>query len=134
MNTYTKEITFVTKVLGDNDKWEKQKVTKTATFKELDDTDKSQHRLHFQLLAIFQSFDTGKGSQGSEKTKAKIDPEGLYDITVLAVNTLLVFSEQFSEADKNELLNSSSAIMQLAFWLLAEKLTPFFQEFSLNSL
>lgn len=130
METFQKEISFLSKV-HDGEKWNSSEVVKTATFKELDRTDKLQHKLHFKIIAIFETFGVKK-EEDPESAKIKIDSDGMYDLTVKAISTLLLPDQEFTVQDKTEFLNDSAAIMNFGFWLMAEKITPFFLTFRLK--
>lgn len=131
MEQFKKEISFLSKVFDAskvtdiNNGWEEGTVTKVATFKELSRTDKAQHKLHFKIVAIFEHF--GAKDEGADM---KIDSDGVYDLTVKAINTLLIADPDFTVQDKAEFLNDSAAIFGFGFWLLGEKIAPFFSTFN----
>lgn len=126
MNQFTQSISFLSKVFNeDNNQWEEKPIIKTATFKDLIRTDKSQHKLHFKIISIFEHF--GVKEDGPEM---KIDSDGIYDLTVKAVNTLLVTDESFTVQDKAEFLNDSAALFEFGLWLLGAKIAPFFSKFN----
>lgn len=116
-NTFQKEITFLSKTIQEgDDTWNELPVTKTVTFKELNRTDRDQHKLHFFLISIFNT--TGKGFN--------IDSDALYDLVVKFIETMTELNEQFSIQDKAELLNDSGALLSFGLWLMPQKVTPFF--------
>jgi hypothetical protein len=130
MEQFNREISFISKIF-DADKvtdtcngWIEGVVTKTATFKELSRTDKLQHKLHFKIIAIFEHFGVKEGED------VKIDSDGVYDLTVKAINTLLIPDPAFTVQDKAEFLNDSAAIFDFGFWLLGNKIAPFFSKFN----
>jgi|SRR4051812_32595103 hypothetical protein len=130
MEQFNREISFISKIF-DADKvtdtcngWIEGVVTKTATFKELSRTDKLQHKLHFKIIAIFEHFGVKEGED------VKIDSDGVYDLTVKAINTLLIPDPEFTVQDKAEFLNDSAAIFDFGFWLLGNKIAPFFSKFN----
>ena len=102
MKTFTKEIKWAS---YEFDATQNESVitekSKTATFKELNRTDKEQHKLHFKLISLFEGLEKSKDEEGS----VGISSDGLYDITVKAINTLLQINQDFTEADKKEFLN-----------------------------
>lgn len=124
MSTFEQDITFLSKDFeAGTDKWEMKAVIKRATFNDISRTERSQHKFHFMIMSIFQSFgDDGKGG-------VKIDGDGVYDLTVKAIETLWVKTDTFTDQDKTEFLNDSAAIFNFGIWLLGEKITPFFQVF-----
>jgi hypothetical protein len=133
MNTFKRNISFTSKVFdeskisSDSNGWEDAVIEKTAVFKEMNRTDRSQHKLHFKIISIFEHF----GSKDGEEIK--IDSDGVYELTVKAINTLLVTDSDFTEQDKAEFLNDSAAIFDFGFWLLGEKIAPFFSTFAKKS-
>lgn len=122
--TFTKEISWISYELNDNTKGlEEVQKTANVTFKSLNQTDKSQHKLHFMIISMFQS---GDGDA------AKLDSDVLYDITVKAVNQLVVCDENFKERDKTEFLHDSMALLQFGLWLFGNQFAPFFQKSALK--
>lgn len=129
IQTFEKEITWVGwDVDAENNTTVETPRTKIATFKELSRTDKTQHKLHFKLLALFEGLEKSK----DEEDSIGISSDGLYDITVKAVNILFVASDQFNEADKKEFLNDSIALLEFGLWLFKEKFSPFFSKFKMS--
>src|ERR1044071_7921560 len=111
---FQKEISFLSKLWNEpSTSFVEGSVTKTATFKELSRTDKSQHKLHFKIIAIFEHFGAKEGAE-----EIKIDSDGVYDLTIKAINTLLIPDPAFTVQDKAEFLNDSAAIFNFGFWLL----------------
>ena len=79
MSTYTKELKFITAIFDEKTEGVSEKeVIKTATFKELSRLDKTQHKLHFKLISLFEGLEKSKDEQDS----IGISSDGLYDITV----------------------------------------------------
>jgi hypothetical protein len=136
MQTFQKEITFLSKEFDESKVnepckgWVEAPITKIATFKELSRTDKSQHKLHFKIIAIFEHFGVKEEDTDGENLQVKIDSDGVYDLTVKAINTLIIPDPSFTMQDKAELLNDSAGIFQFGFWLLGEKIAPFFSKFN----
>ena len=132
MEQFQRSISFISKIFDStmvsqmHTGWIEGPVTKVATFKELSRTDRSQHKLHFKIIAIFEHFKAG------DDGNIKIDSDGVYDLSVKAINTLLVTDKDFTDQDKAEFLNDSAAIFDFGFWLLGEKITPFFSKFNLK--
>lgn len=131
MQQFEKQISFLSKVFypdkvtESHNGWEEEPVTKTATFKELSRTDRAQHKLHFKIISIFEHFGAKEGGE------IKLDPDGMYDLSVKAINTLLITDKTtFTDQDKAEFLNDSGAIFDFGFWLLGEKIAPFFSKFN----
>jgi hypothetical protein len=120
METFEKEITFLSKQLVDGTEWALVETSKMATFKELSRVDKNQHKLHFMLISLFSST-----QNEDEENKTVIDSDSLYDLTVKAIKMLLVVNNSFNDTDKAEFLNDSGAILNFGLWALKEKFTPF---------
>ena len=123
---FQKEITFLSQKPftgedGNSLSFQEILVTKTATFKELNRTDKKQHKLHFKIVALFT------GAEKNEETgNVVLDSDTIYDLTVKSINELLQVDKDFTEQDKNEFLKDSGAIFNFGYWFLGEKVTPFF--------
>jgi hypothetical protein len=131
MDTFQREITFVSKVSqpsgdGKTIDWVITPQTKTANFKELNQLDKTQHKLHFKIISVAESF--GQDEEG----KMNISSDGIYDLTVKCINNLLVIDENFTAADKQDFLSDSGAILPFGMWMLTEKLMPFFLKLNLK--
>ena len=129
METFQKEVSFLSNVPGEKG-FEIKQVEKLATFKELDQRDKLQHKLHFRLLSIMEGFSADDSDQ--EEKRFKIDPDALYDLTTKAVNTLYVPTAEFTVQDKTEFLNDSAAILRFGLYFMGEKITPFFLKLNLD--
>lgn len=132
MEQFKKEVTFLSKVFSQNEgdavgAWVEEPISKKATFKSLSRTDRSQHKLHFKIISIFEHFGAKEGEQ------MKIDSDGVYELSVKAIETLLITDKEFTDQDKIEFLNDSAAIFEFGFWLLGEKIAPFFSTFSKKS-
>jgi hypothetical protein len=129
MSTYIKELKFITAVFDEKTEAVIEKeVIKTANFKELSRLDKTQHKLHFKLISLFEGLEKSMDEQDS----IGISSDGLYDITVKAVKILLVTDSEFTENDKNDFLNDSISLLQFGMWLFKEKFTPFFSAFNMT--
>jgi hypothetical protein len=102
---------------GEYNKWKRSRVKKQATFKELDEDDPDQHLLHFQIADYFMA-------QGDDVSKFKI--EDSYAITRLFIKEQLVPDENFTAKDKELFLGNSRSIMKFAFWVMKNKVSPFF--------
>ena len=129
MNTFTKEIEWASWEVNAEKEATVQVIRKkTATFKELNRTDPTQHKLHFKLISLFEGLEKNEDDPSS----VGISSDGIYDITVKAVKILLETNDQFTDADKKEFLNDSIALLQFGMWLFKEKFTPFFSNFKLS--
>jgi hypothetical protein len=117
MGTFSTEVSFLSQILV-GEKFEEQVVKKTATFKEWSRTDKDQHKLHFMLVSIFKT----------NGNKMVVDSDQLYDITVKAVEVMLVPDASFNEQDRTEFLNDGGGLIQFGMWYMANKIAPFFSE------
>jgi hypothetical protein len=129
MNTFEKEISWGT--LEFDAKEEKHievEKTKIATFKELNKLDRTQHKLHFKIMSLFEGLEKSK----DEADSVGISSDGLYDITIKAINILLTPDENFTEMDKNEWLNDSLSLLNFGLWLFKEKFAPFFSRLKMN--
>jgi hypothetical protein len=128
MQTFQKEVTFLSKTPNsfniETNAWDYEQVTKTATFKELSRTDRDQHKLHFKIVALF----TGGNIEREEDEKAgtTLESDDIYDLTVKCIKKLLIIDENFTAQNREEFLTDSGAIMNFGFWLLGEKIAPFF--------
>lgn len=130
-NTFQKEIKFISKTF-DGTNHVRSRVSKTATFQELDATVKTQHLLHFKITSLFKPTNEDTSALMNEeeikKRAVKIDDEVLYEVTVKTINTLLVLDQEFTVSDKNEFLADSGALLAFGNWFLVDKVAPFFQE------
>lgn len=131
METFKREISFLS-ISPDADGGASFKpVIKTVTFKELSQTDKDQHKLHFSIIKLMSasSSETSNAIGQEEKTTLDINTDVLYDLTTKFVKTMVVFDEDFKEMpDLKELLQDSGALLNLSMWLLTNKFIPFFQK------
>ena len=129
METFEKEITyFVAEYNPATEKVEEKLVTKSATFKELSRLDKTQAKLHFKIMSLFEGLEKGS----DEADNIGISSDGLYDITVKAVNVLLLPNDVFTDSDKKDFLQDSIALLQFGLFLFKEKFAPFFSQFNLG--
>lgn len=129
MKTFEKEISYVSwGVDAEKETTVETLVTKTATFKELSRTDKTQHKLHFKLISLFEGLEREK----DESDSIGISSDGLYDITVKAVNILFVPTTNFTEADKKEFLSDSMALLDFGLWIFKNQFSPFFSKFKMS--
>lgn len=128
MNTFKKKIKFSSKVFDlpkqseTCDGWVRNVVEKEATFKELSEVDSDQHDLFFLISPLF----TEQRQIGTKKTKLIADPLILKDLTIKAIDCLLIEDENFNIQDKTEFLQDGMALMKFAQWFLNEKFTGFF--------
>jgi len=130
MEKFQKDITFIKKQPftgedGNSITWKAVETTKTASFKELDQTDKEQHKLHFKIISL------GESVNGSDSESLTVNSDTLYDITVKSINTLLVIDQNFTAEDKADFLSDSAAILRFGLFMLQEKFTPFFSKFKI---
>lgn len=129
MSTFSKEISFLSltlnpdKISEDHNGWEEIPTTKVAIFNDLSRRDKKQHKLHFAIVSLFSR----AGTENENGKQINLDSDEIYDITVRAIKDLLIIDEKFTEADKKELLADSGALIDFGFWLIGEKIIPFFQ-------
>lgn len=132
MEKFQKDITFARKVSQETEdktsiEWVIEEVTKTATFKELDRTDKDQHKLHGKIMTL-----TVFNSEKDEQGKINVDSDAVYDLAVKGINCLLLIDESFNAQDKKEFLTDSIALYSFGLWLISEKIGPFFSKFKMT--
>ena len=131
METFEKEITYLTVAFDPESETAKEvEITKVATFKELSRLDKTQAKLHFKLISLFEGISQDEDKNDSESIG--ISSDGLYDITVKAINCLHVSTPEFTEQDKKDCLNDSMALLQFGMWLFKEKFSVFFSTFKMT--
>ncbi len=126
--TFVKEVTYISREVNENNELVDVEVTKEVTFKELSRTDQSQHKLHFKLISLFE----GLEKEGDEADKVGISTDTLYDITVKAINILVVPNSNFTDVNKKEFLHDSIALLNFGMWLFKEKFAPFFSKFKMS--
>ena len=137
MKTFTKDIFVPSQEFNtDSNQVEPKKIKRTFTFRELDEYDQDQQKLHFKLNAIFENA-IGESDEkvGEEKRKITIDSDGVHELVIKFINTCLITvndsgeKDDKKELDKRELLMNSKALYKLGSWLVAEKFLPFFLTF-----
>jgi hypothetical protein len=145
MKTFIKNISWATFEYDEATKGTKE-VEKTAevTFKALNRFDKSQHKLHFKILSMFEGMGDDKkealNSASSELEREEIvkdsglgvNTDSLCDITGKAINMLVICDDKFTENDKKELLQDSLALISVGLWLFGNHFAPFFQKLVLT--
>lgn len=136
-NTFTKEISVMQKVFGrvDDDPNTlptfSEKLGKVnATFNELSRTNRSQRKLAMFINTVirkfgFEEIDDPK-AEGGKRLKIQIDDEAVSDLTEKFIETCSVYTNEYTEANKNEILTDSGAMYSFGMWLLVEKIGPFF--------
>ena len=130
--TFQQELNYVE--MGFNDPQDPSSVglvpvKKTATFKELSRTDKSQHHLAMYMTKKFRAFSKPTGefdNEGKEIYKFSLEDEETYDMTVRFVETNLVPTADFDAKDAKEFLNDVVGISELGTALFQDKFLPFF--------
>jgi hypothetical protein len=122
MDTFKREISLTQRKLNEKGipTGELEKVSKSATFKELSQFDEEQGELIFSLSALIQS------SSENDFQKTVIDPKMMYRITKEIVKYLLVPGEGFTEDDKKLFLLDSVALLKFGNWFISEKFIGFF--------
>ena len=127
--TFHVEITFLAKVLQDDDvTFKTEKVTKRIAFRELDQQDSSQHLLHFLIASIMEY----KPGEGGGQDKMFIGFEKMYELSKLAIKTLLIIGEGVSEGDRTQILADSGALVNFGDWFATVKALPFFIKLRTN--
>jgi len=133
MNTFKKEITYLGKtfdqsIMSDtHDGFVLKPVTKLATFKELDQTSREQHKFHFRLVTFYTTLQK-KDDFGSKEGEIALDTDEAYDLAVEFINKYAICDEtEFTNRDREEVLNDAGAMISLSMWLAKEKFFPFFQ-------
>lgn len=137
-NFFKQEITYSEKTFNNelvsdtNDGWYYRRITKLATFKELDQMARDQHKFHFRLVT-FYTMGTTKESFGAMQGSFTVDTSEAYDLTVEFINKFLAPNEDFTSRDREELLNDASALIFLSMELAKKKFYPFFQKLMLTT-
>jgi hypothetical protein len=125
MSTFKHEIRFKQNQL-DGLEMKLRTVKKTVTFRELDETNKDQHRLHFRIMSLYKT-----KMEVDERTKTmSIDTDVLYEITVESVKLLAVVDDSFTEMEMKEFLASSIGVLKFGLWFLENHITPFILEYN----
>lgn len=123
--TFTMEVQFLSKVpdLENHGEFKDQIVQKTATFQELDRTNRDQTSLHATIISLCASIN----SQRAGKARlTKVDPDLLSEFVEFFVEDLLIPNTSFTEQDKVELLLDRPNLIILGLDLVKEKAYPFF--------
>lgn len=135
MDLFQKDITFLGLVYdqlahdaGEPGKWITEPLTKTASFKELDQRDRDQHKFHFKIVSFFSK---GAAEEEAEKDEEKesvgaFDSDAVYDLTTKFIKKFMVIDPNCTAADKESILTDSGAILEFGLWLVKEKFIPFF--------
>lgn len=124
MTHFTKEIHFLQQgLIGNEVKYIPSAVI--AHFKELSRTDMEQHKLAMRITSTFRKFKFEK--LPNDKVKVELDDEAVYDLTVMFINTMSIYTNEYDEQVKNEILADSGAIYTFGMWVLSEKIAPFFR-------
>lgn len=123
--TFKHTIEYKTRVMTAKG-WEKQKIRKEIIFDQLDETIKSQHRLHFKIVSLYKS----KTDKNTAEIEMKLDPETLYDITTEAIRVLVHVDSDFSETDLKEFLSDSLGLLKFGRWFMGEHMVPFIVEYN----
>jgi hypothetical protein len=125
-NTYAKDISFLSLSFEENtNEWKDKLVTKKAVFTELNRRDRKQHKLHFAIVRLFSTSYSGE----VDDKKVNLDSDEICDITTRYIKDMLIpgsTMDEFTEGDKKEFLNDSGALIEFGYWLVSEKLIPFF--------
>lgn len=121
-NTFQIDITFLSRELQQDNTFQEQNITKKFTFKELQQTDSSQHMLHFLIASILEY----KKGEGGGEDKIFIEHEKMYSLAVKAISTLLVIGDGITEGDKTQVLADSFALLNFGDWFATKKALPFF--------
>jgi hypothetical protein len=137
MKTFEKEISISTSDFNaTTNKFEKVTHKKMFTFKELDEYDQEQQKLHFKLSVIFERAITDNDEKiGSERTEINLNTDQVHELTIKFINTCLITTNEQGESihskeqDKRELLANSKSVYNLGSWLTHNKFYPFFLEF-----
>ena len=133
METFEKEIEYESTTIDVDNKLVKIKARKIAMFKELNQTDRTQHKLHWQIVQAIQE-SVSEDIEPGEKQKVLLNTDAVYDLTRKAIRTLFVPNPECSQKENEQFLEEflcdSGAMFEFGFWLLAEKFAPFFSTFS----
>jgi hypothetical protein len=120
--TFQVDITFLGQVFLEDNSSTKENITKAIIFKELDQTDSSQHLLHFLIASILEY----KKGEGGGEDKVFIEHEKMYSLAVKAISTLIVIGDGITEGDKTQILADSFALLNFGDWFATKKALPFF--------
>lgn len=128
-NTFKKEISYKAKVFDTvKDRWVMKKIVKDVSFSELDETDTTQHRLHFRIMSLYK---TKMSVVDGEKQGVYLDSDTLYDITVEAVKKLAVIDDSsFTAQDLKEFTSCSLSLLNFGQWFLGEHILPFIEGYN----
>lgn len=129
MNTITKTLTYLsyTGVNPENGEPILEPVQKQASFYKLSQTDQRQARLFFMMRPLYRSVQI----IGEAEARVIADPNIMYDLTLAAIESLLVVDKEFTELDKKEFLNDTFAVLSFGEWFLEDS-TPFFLKYFAN--
>jgi hypothetical protein len=126
--TFTRELTYLSQVFDqDKNDFVKGPVTKPVSFYELSQTDPKQHALFFMMKPLYENIKTVGGG-----TRVIANPKVVKDLTVEAIDILLIVDDNFTITDKAEFMNDGFALLEFGTWFLEEKFTPFFLLFLQN--
>lgn len=125
-NTFVKEITFINPAFYDEETQAhtSKEVTVSATFKDLSRTDRTQHDLHFMIMAAFEE---------TKGNSVKYDSSQLLKMIDEFVETAMLTKDgdpntAATNTDKLQFLNDSIGKLKFGFWLMKEKFSPFFAQ------
>lgn len=124
MNTYTKEISFLSPGFSDDrTKFEHHMTKVTACFKELSRTESDQHGLAMQITRTMRKFRT----INEDKTvTVDIDDEAMLVLVKRYITDMSVFTDEYTAAHQKEILADVGALYVFGNWVVGEKCAPFF--------
>ena len=121
MNTFEKTIKYLT-ITGNLDSDNNpvlEPVEKQVSFYKLSQTDPRQARLFFMMRPLYREVKV----IGENEATFIADPGIMHDLTIAAINTLLIVDpdgtkagNKFTEMDKKEFLNDGFAVMTFGEW------------------
>lgn len=136
MNTIERTIKYLsyTGQLDSENKPVMEPVEKQVSFYKLSQTDPKQARLFFMMRPLYR----GVKVIGENETTIIADPSIMYDLTMYAIETLLIVDpdgskagNKFTEGDKKEFINDGFAVMAFGESFL-EDATPFFLKYFMS--
>lgn len=137
-NTFVKTLKFlsITGNLDTSGNPIMEPVERQASFYKLSQTDPRQAKLFFMLRPLYREMKV----IGQDKATMIADPSIMYDLTLYAIDCLLIVDEsgkdtgyKFTNTDKKEFLNDNFAVLAFGEWFLEDSL-DFFVSYMMNYL
>jgi hypothetical protein len=129
--TFVKQVKFLSHSF-DGEKPVDVILTKDATFKELNRTDKSQHDLHFDIVGLLVKNKVSDDDDDESNKVLSLDMAKVGALVKKAIKTTALTDNNFTETDKKEFLQDFGALLPFSNWYMQEKVLPFFQSLSMT--